>query len=69
MILGETRIGEDCTIGPSARIRDSKVGASSEIFNSVVNGAVVGRNVLVGPFANIAPGQKIKNGASVGAAE
>lgn len=55
-ILGNTIIGENCTIGPHTRITDSIIDSNTEITYSQVTGAHIGPNNCVGPFANIRPG-------------
>jgi bifunctional UDP-N-acetylglucosamine pyrophosphorylase/glucosamine-1-phosphate N-acetyltransferase len=66
-LQGETRIGGGCSIGPSARLVDTRVGDGSEIQFAVVLGSRVGRNVSVGPFVRMRPGTVLKDGAKVGA--
>ena len=53
---GETRIGEDCTIGPDSRIVDSRIDDRAEVTYSVVREARVGEGATVGPYAHLRPG-------------
>jgi bifunctional UDP-N-acetylglucosamine pyrophosphorylase / glucosamine-1-phosphate N-acetyltransferase len=55
-LVGETRIGRGCVIGPSARVVDSRIEDGAEVRESVVTGARVGRDASVGPYAHIRPG-------------
>jgi bifunctional UDP-N-acetylglucosamine pyrophosphorylase / glucosamine-1-phosphate N-acetyltransferase len=66
-LQGETRIGGGCSIGPSARLVDTRVGDGSEVQFAVVLGSRIGRNVTVGPFVRMRPGTVLKDGAKVGA--
>jgi bifunctional UDP-N-acetylglucosamine pyrophosphorylase / glucosamine-1-phosphate N-acetyltransferase len=60
------RVGSGCTIGPSAAIADSRVGDRSTVWFSVLEGATVGRDCEVGPFARLRPGAVLDDGAQVG---
>jgi bifunctional UDP-N-acetylglucosamine pyrophosphorylase/glucosamine-1-phosphate N-acetyltransferase len=63
---GETRIGRGATIGPNARLVDTRVGDRSEVTFSVTEGAVIGRDVTVGPFTRLRPGAVLEDGSLVG---
>ncbi|MGI8424327.1 MAG: DapH/DapD/GlmU-related protein, partial [Chloroflexota bacterium] len=65
-LLGSTRIGADCEIGPNAYVRDSVVADGCRIFLSVVDGAELDRDVTVGPFAHLRPGARCGRGVEVG---
>lgn len=65
-ILGETKIGEACEIGPQTEIKDSEIGQASKIKQSVVHDSVVGQKVNVGPFAHIRPLSQIGDGVKIG---
>jgi bifunctional UDP-N-acetylglucosamine pyrophosphorylase/glucosamine-1-phosphate N-acetyltransferase len=60
------RIGAGCTIGPSVSIADSRVDDGSVVTFSVLEGAKVGRDCEVGPFARLRPGAVLEDGAQVG---
>jgi bifunctional UDP-N-acetylglucosamine pyrophosphorylase/glucosamine-1-phosphate N-acetyltransferase len=64
---GETRVGSGCSIGPSTRIVDSRVGDRSEVTFAVVLSSQVGRDVRVGPFVRMRPGTVLKDGSKAGA--
>jgi bifunctional UDP-N-acetylglucosamine pyrophosphorylase/glucosamine-1-phosphate N-acetyltransferase len=55
-ILGKTKIGENCTIGPHTRIVDSAIGQDTSIQFSQILEAKLGPENTVGPFAYIRPG-------------
>ena len=63
---GSTTIDASCTIGPSTRIVDSRIGDRSEVTFAVVLGSEVGRGVHVGPFARIRPGTVLADDSKVG---
>ena len=54
---GEVILGDGVRIGPNCHISDSKIASNAEIkANSVLEGAVVGTDCSVGPFARLRPG-------------
>ena len=55
-LQGDTKIGSACSVGPSTRIVDSRVGDRSEVTFAVVLGSTIGRDVRVGPYARMRPG-------------
>ncbi|MCS6830048.1 MAG: bifunctional UDP-N-acetylglucosamine diphosphorylase/glucosamine-1-phosphate N-acetyltransferase GlmU [bacterium] len=65
-ILGNTVIGEECEIGPMARIEDSHIGNGTKVLASQVVESRLGDGVRVGPFANLRPGTVVGNGAKIG---
>src|SRR5919202_284947 len=66
-LRGETRIGSDCVIGPSADLSDTVVGDRALVEHSVGRGAVVGAGVSVGPYAYLRPGTVLGEASKVGA--
>jgi bifunctional UDP-N-acetylglucosamine pyrophosphorylase/glucosamine-1-phosphate N-acetyltransferase len=63
---GDTRVGRGATIGPNTRLVDTKVGDRSEVSFSVADGAAIGRDVTVGPFARLRRGAVLEDGSTVG---
>jgi bifunctional UDP-N-acetylglucosamine pyrophosphorylase/glucosamine-1-phosphate N-acetyltransferase len=61
-----SRIGADCSIGPSTAIARSRVGDGSAVWFSVLEEAKVGRGCEVGPFARLRPGAVLDDGAQIG---
>jgi bifunctional UDP-N-acetylglucosamine pyrophosphorylase/glucosamine-1-phosphate N-acetyltransferase len=56
VLMGRVHLGARVKIGPNCTIRDSSIGADTEIYaNSVIDGAVVGENCRIGPFARLRP--------------
>lgn len=65
-LLGQTQIGEDCSIGPQTRVVDSCIGNRVSIENSITKNAVVGDDCTVGPFAYLRPETVLASGVKVG---
>jgi bifunctional UDP-N-acetylglucosamine pyrophosphorylase/glucosamine-1-phosphate N-acetyltransferase len=63
---GKTVIGDECEIGPSARVMDCRLGDGVCVHASVVVGSTVGDGTRIGPFANIRPGCRIGRNVKIG---
>ena len=50
-ILGNSKIGEACIIGPNTVLNDVEVGNEAEIVFSNLDGVKVEKSAKVGPFA------------------
>jgi bifunctional UDP-N-acetylglucosamine pyrophosphorylase / glucosamine-1-phosphate N-acetyltransferase len=66
VLRGATRIGEGCTIGPSATLLDTTAGDGVTVLHSYTDGAVLHDGVRVGPFAYLRPGAVLRDGAKAG---
>jgi len=56
VLVGKVHMAARAKIGPNCFIRDSSIGADTEIHaNCVIDGAVVGENCRIGPFARLRP--------------
>ena len=66
-LRGETKIGSDCVIGPSADLLDTLVGDGALVEHSVGRGAAVGSGANVGPYAYLRPGTVLGEVSKVGA--
>jgi bifunctional UDP-N-acetylglucosamine pyrophosphorylase/glucosamine-1-phosphate N-acetyltransferase len=66
LLRGETQVGEGCTIGPGAVIRDSVVGEGCRVELSVVEQAVMEAGSNVGPFGHLRKGAHLGRDAHVG---
>ncbi|HOG48888.1 MAG TPA: DapH/DapD/GlmU-related protein, partial [Anaerolineae bacterium] len=65
-LLGDTSVGDDCIIGPNAVIRDSTIGPRCQIVASMLDSAVLGADVSVGPFARLRNGARLDSGVHMG---
>ena len=61
-----TIIGEGCVIGPNTMIRSTKIGNRCKVLMSVLEGAEVGDDVGMGPFARLRKGAKLGNHVHMG---
>jgi bifunctional UDP-N-acetylglucosamine pyrophosphorylase/glucosamine-1-phosphate N-acetyltransferase len=59
-------IGKGCVLKGSSYITDAKIDDGSIISYSYINGAVIGKNVKIGPFSHIRPGSVLKDNVKVG---
>jgi bifunctional UDP-N-acetylglucosamine pyrophosphorylase/glucosamine-1-phosphate N-acetyltransferase len=66
ILRGATTIGEDCVIGPSTELVNTSVGNASTIRQSVAEGAQVGDECNVGPFAYLRPGTQLAAHVKIG---
>lgn len=53
MIMGTTEIGEDCLIGPMARIEDSVIESNVQVIRSEIIQSTFKKNVKVGPWSRV----------------
>lgn len=65
-LLGQTVIGEECQIGPMARIEDSRIGNRVTVLASQVVESRLDDEVRVGPFANLRPGTVVGKRSKIG---
>ncbi len=66
-LLGRTKIGEGCRIGPFTTIADSRIGNNVVVnSHSVIEGAVAEDGVSIGPFARLREGTLLKSGSRIG---
>ena len=66
LILGKTKIGEKCEIGPNTMIKDCKIGNEVEILMSHLNRMEMHNKSRCGPFANLRPYSVIGEESKVG---
>lgn len=66
-ILGKTRIGSDCRIRSYSVISNSELGDGVLVRQgSILDGARVAKNAVIGPYSHLRPGSEIGEGAHVG---
>jgi len=67
VLLGQTRIGDDCVIQSNVRIEDCQIADRVQVRHcSVVTDSRLGNEVQVGPFAHIRNDSEIREQACVG---
>ncbi len=62
----ETKIKENCLIGPNTRMVNCTVEENVEIQNSVLLDSYVKKNTHIGPFAYLRPGSKVGENVKIG---
>jgi len=65
-IRGQTKIGQNCQIGPMSTIMASTVGDGSIVEQSVVEESRVGLACRIGPMAHLRPGCELEGEVEVG---
>ncbi len=65
-LMGDCVIGSGCTVGPNALLSDSSVGDNCRIFVSVLEGAQVEDEVVIGPFSHLRKGAYLAKGVHIG---
>jgi bifunctional UDP-N-acetylglucosamine pyrophosphorylase/glucosamine-1-phosphate N-acetyltransferase len=64
---GRVVLGDGVRIGPNCVLRDATVGAGSEVRAfSVIDGATIGANAWIGPYARLRPGTELADGVHIG---
>jgi bifunctional UDP-N-acetylglucosamine pyrophosphorylase / glucosamine-1-phosphate N-acetyltransferase len=66
ILTGRTMIGEQCTIGPGARIHDSVLGRRVNVSDSSLEGSRIGDGTIVGPYAHLRPGTVVGRNVEIG---
>lgn len=66
ILLGKTKIGENCFIGPNSRFVDTVVGNNSKLDNVLSENATVGDGADIGPFVHLRPNTAINNNVHLG---
>lgn len=65
-LLGSTRVSARAEIGPECSLRDTVVGEAAKIVRAQCEGAEIGAEATVGPYAYLRPGARLGRGAKVG---
>jgi bifunctional UDP-N-acetylglucosamine pyrophosphorylase/glucosamine-1-phosphate N-acetyltransferase len=64
---GRTSLAGGCVIYPNTRITDSSLKEGAVVRDScLIENSVIGRNVQVGPFAHLRPGNVLSDSAKIG---
>jgi bifunctional UDP-N-acetylglucosamine pyrophosphorylase/glucosamine-1-phosphate N-acetyltransferase len=66
ILQGNTKVGEECAIGPNTVIRDTQIGDGCQIIASILESAIVEDNVEIGPFSHLRKGSHLASGVHIG---
>ncbi len=66
ILMGETKIGTDCVIGPNSYICDTIIGDNTKLNNTQSFNSEIGSGVTAGPFVHIRPNCKIADNVHIG---
>jgi bifunctional UDP-N-acetylglucosamine pyrophosphorylase/glucosamine-1-phosphate N-acetyltransferase len=66
-LLGGTRIGTHCMIGPDTTLTDTQVGDGASVVRTHAVEAFVGARAEVGPFSYLRPGTRLGDDGKLGA--
>jgi bifunctional UDP-N-acetylglucosamine pyrophosphorylase/glucosamine-1-phosphate N-acetyltransferase len=66
VLSGATTIGSEAVIGPQSQVIDSRIGARTVVWSSVVESSVVAEDVQIGPYSHLRPGCEIGPGCRIG---
>lgn len=66
LLQGSTHLGGGSEVGPNCRLRDTRVGAGARVDNTVSDGAEVGPEATVGPYAYLRPGTRLGRKGKIG---
>ncbi|MBO3750780.1 bifunctional UDP-N-acetylglucosamine diphosphorylase/glucosamine-1-phosphate N-acetyltransferase GlmU [Streptosporangiaceae bacterium NEAU-GS5] len=64
---GATRVAEGAEVGPGCTLTDTLVGEGASVRNTVSDGADIGPQAKVGPFAYLRPGTVLGRAGKIGA--
>lgn len=65
-LRGNTKIGENCEIGPGTIVDDCEIGNHCKVLMAVMEGAVLEDEVSIGPFARLRKGAHLCHGVHMG---
>ena len=66
MVLGSSRVGNGCTIGPNTVILDSVINDHCKVVASMLEEATLEESVDIGPFSHLRPGAYLEKGVHIG---
>jgi bifunctional UDP-N-acetylglucosamine pyrophosphorylase / glucosamine-1-phosphate N-acetyltransferase len=67
VLEGRVVLGDGVRIGPGSVIRNSEIGAGTEVFaHCVIDQAVIGAQCNIGPFARFRPSSTLARGVHIG---
>jgi bifunctional UDP-N-acetylglucosamine pyrophosphorylase/glucosamine-1-phosphate N-acetyltransferase len=59
VLSGTTAIAAEAVIGPGSQVIDSRIGARTTVWSSVVESSTVAEEVQIGPYSHVRPGCEI----------
>ncbi|MEU9985933.1 bifunctional UDP-N-acetylglucosamine diphosphorylase/glucosamine-1-phosphate N-acetyltransferase GlmU [Streptomyces sp. NPDC048045] len=65
-LTGSTHLCEGAEVGPNSRLKDTRVGAGARVDNTVSDGARIGPQASVGPYAYLRPGTRLGVKSKIG---
>jgi bifunctional UDP-N-acetylglucosamine pyrophosphorylase/glucosamine-1-phosphate N-acetyltransferase len=65
-LAGGTSVGEDCVLGPNSFIEDTTIGDRCTVHSSVLEGATLEQEVVIGPYAHLRTGAYLEQGVHMG---
>lgn len=66
IILGDTKIGKGCVIGPNSWVADSVIGNGVVLDNCKITDSTIEDGVDCGPFVKVRAGSVLKKGVHIG---
>ncbi|BBZ48229.1 bifunctional UDP-N-acetylglucosamine diphosphorylase/glucosamine-1-phosphate N-acetyltransferase GlmU [Mycobacterium parmense] len=66
-LLGETRLGAHCVVGPDTTLADVTVGAGASVVRTHGSSSSIGAGATVGPFTYLRPGTALGADGKLGA--
>ncbi|PWI16114.1 bifunctional UDP-N-acetylglucosamine diphosphorylase/glucosamine-1-phosphate N-acetyltransferase GlmU [Streptomyces sp. Act143] len=66
LLHGTTHVGGNAEVGPNSRLKDTHVGAGARVDNTVSDGAHIGPDATVGPYAYLRPGTRLGAKGKIG---
>lgn len=67
ILEGQVKLHKNAKIGPNCYLKDCEIGEGTEILaNSYIDGAKVGANAVIGPFARLRPGTILADQVRIG---
>lgn len=67
VLEGRVVLGDGVRVGPGCLIRNSEIGADTEVFpHCVIDGAIIGSHCNIGPFARLRPTARLEAQVHIG---